>query len=435
MTTRPQPASRLGRRLGTADATAVGVGSMVGTGVFVVFGPATAEAGTAVGLALLLAAAVAACNATSSARLAAAHPTSGGTYSSGRAELGPWWGFTAGAAFLVGKTSSCAAGALVVGTALLPGTPRLGALLAVVVAVGLGVRGVTRTVRATQVMVAVVLVVLLLVAAVVLLDGRAPTADGADRTRALDLLTPSVDGAGGVLGVLGAAGLLFFAFAGYARVATLAEEVRDPRRALPRAIGLAFVVVLVVYVLVLVVVAQALGLSTLAGSSTPVVDAATATGAAWLEPVVRVGVVLGAGGAFLALLPGLSRTAFAMASARDLPAALGRVDHRTGVPVRAELVVGAVVAASVLTGGLVGAVAVSATTVLLYYLVTNLAALRLDDGRGPARLAAYVGVVGCAVLSLSLPPAQVALGLGLVALALAARAVALHRRGAALRAS
>src|SRR5689334_23550364 len=100
------------RRLGTRDAVAIGLGSMIGAGVFAVPAPAAAAAGAGLLVGLAVAAVVAYCNATSSAQLAAEYPTSGGTYIYGRERLGDWWGFLAGWGFVVGKTASCAAMAL-----------------------------------------------------------------------------------------------------------------------------------------------------------------------------------------------------------------------------------------------------------------------------------------------------------------------------------
>ncbi|MBS1906010.1 MAG: amino acid permease, partial [Actinobacteria bacterium] len=98
----------LARRLTLADAVAIGLGSMIGAGVFTVWGPALGAAGSGLMISLVLAGFVAFCNATSSAQLAAVHPVSGGTYAYGRAELGPWWGFIAGWCFVIGKLASCA---------------------------------------------------------------------------------------------------------------------------------------------------------------------------------------------------------------------------------------------------------------------------------------------------------------------------------------
>src|SRR4051812_21492802 len=144
----------LERRLGTLDAVTIGLGSMVGAGIFVALGPAAAAAGTGLLVGLAVAAVVAYCNATSSARLAALYPQSGGTYVYGRERLGPFWGYTAGWSFVVGKTASCAAMALTVGTYAWPGHARSVAVATVAALTTLGCFGVQRSVLATRVIVA-----------------------------------------------------------------------------------------------------------------------------------------------------------------------------------------------------------------------------------------------------------------------------------------
>ncbi|MGH3315019.1 MAG: APC family permease, partial [Nocardioidaceae bacterium] len=248
----PQPP--LARRLGTADAVVVGLGSMIGAGVFAAFGPAAQSAGTGLLVGLAVAAVVAYCNAVASAQLAAQYPTSGGTYVYGRERLGDWWGFLAGWGFVVGKTASCAAMALTFAAYVAPaGWTRPVAALAVVALAAVNYRGVTRTARVMRVTVAFVLVALAVTVAASLAGGDA------DLGRLQEPIGP-----GGWYGVLQSAGLLFFAFAGYARIATLGEEVRDPQRTLPRAILIALGVAVVVYAVVGVAVLAVLGPSAVA---------------------------------------------------------------------------------------------------------------------------------------------------------------------------
>src|SRR6516164_8810546 len=220
----------LRRSLGVFDAVVIGLGSMIGAGIFAALGPAAHAAGSGLLLGLALAAVVAYCNATSSARLAALYPASGGTYVYGRKRLGDFWGYLAGWGFVVGKTASCAAMALTVGSYAWPSQEHPVAVAAVVALTAVNYAGVQKSAWLTRIVVAVVLAVL---AAVVVAIFTSETAT-ADRLH-LDGVT-----VGGVTvgGVIQAAGLLFFAFAGYARIATLGEEVRDPARTIPRAIPL-----------------------------------------------------------------------------------------------------------------------------------------------------------------------------------------------------
>jgi len=228
----------------------IGLGSMIGAGVFAAFAPAAEAAGAGLLIGLAIAAVVAYCNATASAQLAAQYPTSGGTYVYGRERLGDWWGFLAGWGFVIGKTASCAAMALTFAAYASPGDWQRPVAVAIVVALAaVNYRGVTRTARLTRVIVAVVLAALAVVVAAGILGGEA------DPDRATTLIDPE----GGWYGLLQSAGLLFFAFAGYARIATMGEEVRDPQRTIPRAIQIALAITVAVYAIIAVTILSVLG--------------------------------------------------------------------------------------------------------------------------------------------------------------------------------
>lgn len=389
----------------------IGLGSMVGAGVFAVFGPASAAAGELLLPALALASAVAGVNAASSARLAARLPAAGGTYAYARHWLSPGWGFMAGWCFVAGKTASLGAMALTLGAYAAPGRARTVAVLAVVLATALACRGVVRTVQVTAVLVAVVLSALTLTAA------RLASAAPAEPTH------PVLGG--GVLGVLEAAGLLFFAFAGYARVATLGDQVRDPARTVPRAVALALGVTVGLYTVLAVELDRVLGSGGLARTGAPVRDAVLAVGGGPLVGALRVAAVLACGAVLLTLSAGVGRTVLAMARDRELPGALAV--ERAGVPVRAQLAVGGAALLLVVLTDLRGALGASGTGVLLYYAVTGACAWRLG---GAGRVVGGLGVVACAVLAVVLALTQpgtgplaagAVLGAGLLARAAARR--------------
>ncbi|MGW1981846.1 APC family permease [Streptomyces collinus] len=389
--------TELRRSLGLRDAVLVGLGSMIGAGVFSALGPAARAAGPGLLLGLAVAAVVAYCNAMSSARLAARCPASGGTYVYGRERLGPFWGYLAGWAFVVGKTASCAAMALTVGAYVWPGQAHAVAVAAVVALTAVNYGGIQKSAWLTRLIVAFVLAVL---AAVVVACLTSPAA-GAGR---LGIGVPS--GAGGVLQ---AAGLLFFAFAGYARIATLGEEVRDPARTIPRAVPLALGITLMVYVAVAVAVLSVLGPGRLGQATAPLADAVRAAGVPGLVPVVRVGAAVAALGSLLALILGVSRTTLAMARDRHLPGALAAVHPRYRVPHRAELSVGAVVAVLAAAVDVRGAIGFSSFGVLAYYAVANASAWTLSPAVR-TRVVPAVGLLGCATLACALPVASVAVG-------------------------
>lgn len=391
---------RLQRRLGLRDAVVIGAGSMIGAGVFTVWSPAAAAAGSALLLGLGLAGLVAFANATSSADLAAVHPESGGTYIYARHRLGPGWGHLAGWGFVVGKTSSSAAMALTVGAYLWPGRERATALAAIAVIVVVNLQGITRTALITRFLLAAALVAL----AVVVVTSWSGDVDPAN----------AVPTGGDLMGVLQAAAFCFFAFAGYARIATLGEEVRDPARTIPRAVPLALGFVLVVYVVVGVALLAATPIEDIAATDAPLELVVAGTALDW---VVRVGAGIAALGVLLNLLAGISRTALAMARRRELPTALAVVDPRRSVPARAELTVAVAVAGLVLAFDLREAIGFSSVAVLTYYALTNASALRLtaEERRWP-RVVPWFGLLGCLALAVALPPVTVAIGVGVLGL-------------------
>ncbi|MEV6483548.1 APC family permease [Streptomyces sp. NPDC051576] len=394
----------LERRLGVFDAVVIGLGSMIGAGIFAALAPAASAAGSGLLLGLAFAAVVAYCNATSSARLAARYPRSGGTYVYGRERLGEFWGYLAGWGFVVGKTASCAAMALTVGSYVWPGHSHAVAVAAVVALTAVNYGGVRKSALLTRAIVAVVLAVL---AAVLV----ACLTSNATETARLDIGTDASIG-----GVLQAAGLLFFAFAGYARIATLGEEVREPERTIPRAIPLALGITLVVYAAIAVCVLLVLGPGRLAHSAAPLAEAVRAAGVPGLVPVVRIGAAVAALGSLLALILGVSRTTLAMARDRHLPHALAAVHPRFQVPHRAELAVGAVVVVLAATADVRGAIGFSSFGVLAYYAIANASAWTLSPAEGrPARIVPVIGLVGCLVLAFALPLDSVLAGAAVIA--------------------
>ncbi|HEU5037348.1 MAG TPA: APC family permease [Nocardioides sp.] len=418
----PTPQPGLARALGLGDAVVIGLGSMIGAGVFAAFAPAAEAAGAGLLIGLAIAAVVAYCNATASAQLAAQYPTSGGTYVYGRERLGEWWGFLAGWGFVVGKTASCAAMALTFAAYVAPASwQRPVAVAAVLALVTVNYRGVTRTARLTRIIVTLVLIALAVTVAASLVGGDPDT----------DRLTPLVGDGHNVYDVLQSAGLLFFAFAGYARIATLGEEVRDPTRTIPRAIQVALAGAVAVYAAVAVTVLAVLGPDAVAASDEPLSAAVRAGTWDWAVPVVQVAGALAALGALLALLAGIGRTSLAMAREGDLPRWLAAVHPRYRVPHHAEVALAVMITALVLTVDLRGAIGFSSFGVLLYYLTANLAAYTQDrEHRRFARPLQVLGALGCVVLVVTLPVGSIVAGVVVFAVGIAYRLVS-----AALRTS
>ncbi|MGH3974956.1 MAG: APC family permease [Pseudonocardiaceae bacterium] len=408
----PDSGPRLARRLGVLDAVVLGLGSMLGAGVFAAFAPAAAAAGAGLLIALVIAAIVAYCNAISSAQLAARYPESGGTYRYGRHRLGPAWGFVAGWGFVVGKTASCAAMAMTFGAYIWPDHPVPPAVAAVAVLTVVNYLGVTKTARLTRFLVALTVGALAAVVTAALAGGQADPAN------------LSGWASGGLTGITQAAALLFFAFAGYARIATLGEEVREPARTIPLAIPLALGIVVVIYAVTGIATLAALGPAELAASTAPLAAATQSGTLSWLTPAVRVGGAVASAGALLALMAGIGRTTLAMARDHELPHVLAAIHPRYQVPHRAEILLGLTITVIVATADLRSAIGFSSFAILIYYAIANAAAFTLPGRqRRWLRPLAVLGAAGCGLLAGTLPPGTVLTGAAVLALGLIGRAV------------
>ena len=404
---------RLARRLGLRDAVVMGLGSMIGAGVFAAFTPAAAAAGSGLLVGLALAAGVAWANATSSAQLAAQFPESGGTYVYGRECLGESWGFAAGWAFVVGKTASCAAMAITAATYALGGEARAAQVVGLGVVGALSVvltRGITKTARLARVLLTVTLVCLLITALVVVAFTRT--------------WQSPITGLGSATayGILQSAGLLFFAFAGYARIATLGEEVRAPAVTIPRAITRALGLVIALYAALALLLLVTIGAQGIAGSPLPLLAAAQAADVSWVGVFLRIGATVAAVGALLGLLSGVGRTVLAMARRGDLPRRLAAVDPIHQVPAVAQLTVAGAVAALVILTDLRHAIGFSSFGVLLYYAIANASAWTqpAEHRRWPRWIQA-AGLLGCLVLAATLPWGSVVAGAAVVGIGVAGR--------------
>lgn len=390
----------LQRTVGLGGATMLGLGSIVGTGVFVSIGLGADAAGGWVLLATPLAALLAACNALSSAQLAAAHPVSGGTYEYAHRLLRPWIGFGAGWLFLCAKSASAATAALGFGgytlTLLQIDHPALRAalpLLGIALLTSLVLSGLRRSSTINTAIVAfTILSLLALIVAALATRGYAESDSGSG----------PVPFSG--LGLLEATALMFVAYTGYGRIATLGEEVRDPQRIIPRAIILTLLVSAALYLGVAWGALRLLGSDGLGqathATGAPLQAAADSTGLPWLSILIAIGAISAMLGVLLNLILGLSRVVLAMARRGDAPGILAGLDRSGQTPVWSTLLVGLAIAAIAASGSIELAWSLSAYTVLLYYAVTNAAALALPPGsRLYPRWIAWAGLLACGSLA------------------------------------
>lgn len=413
----------LRRVVGLPGAVLLGLGSMVGTGVFVSVGIAAGVTGPSVVLATLLAGLLAAANALSTAQLAAAHPVSGGTYEYGYRLLSPALGFTAGWLFLLAKSASAATAALGLGGYLLDlaGSRPPGVHMAIAVLGALGTTafvagGIRRSNRGNAIVVGVT------VAGLVALVVASVPVVVPERIGNLSPLLPT--GAGGIDALLHGTALMFVAFTGYGRIATLGEEVREPRKVIPRAVMVTMVVVTLLYLGVAVAGVGVMGAEEFGAAAeqtaAPLDGVARAIGVPFLPQAVAAAAITAMAGVLLNLLLGLSRVVLAMARRGDAPAFLGRIDERRASPVAAVWACGGAIAAITLWGDVRVTWSFSAFTVLVYYALTNLAALRLPPGaRLVPRWIPMAGLVGCLSLAFRVEAGVWLVGLGLIGVGLA----------------
>lgn len=424
-------ASPLPRVVGLPGAVLLGLGSMVGTGVFVSIGYGAALAGPAAVLAIALAAVLATLNGLSSAQLAASHPVSGGTYEYGYRYLNPQLGFVAGWTFLCAKTASAATAALGLAGYLLSAFgvtaavwPLLLALAAVFVVTRLVLSGLRRSNAVNTVIVSMTL------AALALFVIRAlPVAVASGSAHFVPFFIASEPGSSPAKGVLHATALLFVAFTGYGRIATLGEEVREPRRTIPRAIVLALLASMALYVAVGAAAIGAVGAPRFAEATreagAPLEVIAYELGLPWARWALAIGAATAMLGVLLNLILGVSRVLLAMGRRGDMPASFAALDREGKTPSTAVILTGMVIAALVLLGNMRVIWSFSAFTVLVYYAVTNLAALRLPPAeRRYPRWIAALGLSGCLFLAFWVERSIWASGLAITGVGLIWHAVA-----------
>lgn len=397
--------AKLQRVLGLKDAVAVGLGAIIGAGIFVVTGVAAGVSGPAFIVGLMIAGIVASFNALSSAQLAAVYPQSGGTYEYGYRLLNPALGFSAGWMFVLSKLS--AAGIVAIGFGsyfhqLLPYfSPMVYSVSAIVLLTVANLWGIQ---KAGFINISIVLVTLL--ALLYFVVGGLPHVQMSN----FEPFAPF-----GIKGVAESAAILFFAFTGYARIATLAEEVREPRKTIPRAIIITIAVAIVLYAAVSVVALGVLGAPAMSGTSSPLQLAANAMAAPGISLVVTLGASTAMLGVLLSQIMGISRMLLAMGRRNDLPHFFELIHNRTYVPHIAIVFTAAVVLLITVFGSFQFVVRTATFTILLYYSIANMAALRQPQAEQIyGRIVPWLGLAGCVAMSMSLPFMVIVSGFGLL---------------------
>ncbi len=413
---RTNSSPQLRRELGVVGATVMGLGSIIGTGLFVSIGIAAGIAGTSVILAVIIGALVATCNGLNSAQLAANHPVSGGSYEYGYKYLNSWLGFTAGWMFLLAKTASAATAALGFAGYFLNATGMGGrgllipvALTSVVILTAIVLSGIRRSnvINITIVSISLLSLVFFIIAGT-------PTAI----TNGLNNLTPFFQGSIGT--VLHASALMFVAYTGYGRIATLGEEAKEPHRTIPRAIVVTMVLTMVLYTAVALVAVGAVGAEVLGklgtvGQTAPLQVVAGKFSFMGGSQILAIGAITAMLGVLLNLILGLSRVLLAMGRRRDMPRIFALVNHSGTTPVSATIAIGIAIALLVSTGNVKTTWSFSAFTVLIYYAITNLAAIYLPPfERLYPKWLSLLGLAACLFLAFWVEPFIWQVGIALI---------------------
>ena len=421
---------QLRRELGGVGATVMGLGSIVGTGVFVSIGIAAGIAGNAVIFAVIIGALVATCNGLNSAQLAANHPVSGGSYEYGYKYLNSWLGFTAGWMFLLAKSASAATAALGFAGYFLNATGLSDqglliplALAAVFVITAVVLNGIRRSNRVNIVIVSVSIFSLLF-----FILGGIPTAITAGKENLTSLFN------GSSVNLLQASALMFVAYTGYGRIATLGEEAKEPRKTIPKAIIVTMIVTMFIYVGVATIAvagvgAENLGLEALRGQAAPLEVAVRSFGIPGGAQILAIGAIFAMLGVLLNMILGLSRVLLAMGRRRDAPRIFARLNNSGTTPTPAVIAVSGIISVLGLIGNVKTTWSFRAFTVLIYYSITNLAAFSLpSEGRLYPKWLSILGLSACIFLAFWVEPFIWQVGLALIVAGLIWHAVAQYRR-------
>ncbi|WP_299821715.1 APC family permease [uncultured Pontibacter sp.] len=393
------------RALTLKDAVGVGLGAIIGAGIFVVTGVAAGVAGPAFLVALLFAGLIAACNGLSSAQLAAVYPSSGGTYEYGYRLLNPWYGFSAGWMFLVSKLTAAGVVAIGFGSYFYQLVPVLSPLaLSVLAVVLLTVANYFGIKKAGALNLAIVSVTIL--SLLYLVFSSFPAVK-------MENMVPFAPF--GITGIAEASALLFFAFTGYARIATLAEEVSEPEKTIPRAVIITIISAIILYAAVSYIAVGVVGAELMAGSKSPLQVVADALTTPAISTVITIGASTAMLGVLLSQILGISRMLLAMGRRHDLPPFFERVHKEHRVPHLGIFVTGAIILVLTIVGSFEFIVRAASFTILLYYSITNIAALKQPASEQIyGKLVPVLGLIGCLAMSVSLPLEVIASGIGLL---------------------
>lgn len=354
----------LKRKLGLLDAVSIGLGAIVGAGIFVLVGVAAGMAGPGVFVSVIISGISATFTAFSFAELGAAMPRAGGVYEYGHEMISHPVGFLMGWMWLAGNIVLGATASLGFGYYLSSAFEfvpvKVGALTVIALVILFNIIGVKQSALLNDFL--VLTKVGVLAAFITLGLPRVQLSNFSD-------LFPN-----GLYPVVQAAGLFYFAYIGFPRIATTAEEVKDPQRTIPQAILIALAASSVIYLLASVTAVGLVGYESLGRSMTPIADASDILG---LRDLVELGALLATFSVNLTSVMGQSRIFFAMARNEEMPYALSKIDERFDTPVYSILLSGVAIVVLAMSVDLTGLASLGSLCVLFTHVLTNYSAFKL----------------------------------------------------------
>jgi APA family basic amino acid/polyamine antiporter len=391
----------LKRTLNLLDATSVGIGAIIGAGIFVVLGIAIGYAGPAIIISIIIAGIVASFTAFSFAELGSAIPKEGGAYQFAFELISPFAGFVVGCLWLFAQIVAGAAISLGFASYFVAIFPvfsiKTVAVVAALILTGLNLIGIKQSTTVNNILVIIKIAILCSFIGFGIFQIHPQN---------LSQFSPN-----GSFGILQGAGFIFFAYLGFGRIAALGEEVKNPERNMPLSILIALTASIVIYVLTAFTATGLQDYRILAQSGSPLTEAAKATGNFTLVAAVSLGALIATVSVLLTNLIGSSRVAFAMARNGQLPKSIAKVSLRFGTPYISVLAMGALLTVLAFALDLKQAVAITSFAILSTHLIVNLSAIRLRKKMPSStkfRVPFYpiipsLGLLSCIVLMFSLP--------------------------------
>jgi APA family basic amino acid/polyamine antiporter len=391
----------LKKTLNLFDATAIGIGAIIGAGIFVVLGIAIGYAGPAIIVSMIIAAIVASFTAFSFAELSSAIPKEGGVYEYVHEMISPSVGFIVGCMWLFGQTVAGAAISLGFASYFVAMFPffslKIVAISVTLVLTALNLVSIKQSATVNNILVLIKIAILCLFIGIGIFHINSSN---------YSPFTPN-----GYYGILQGAAYIFFAYLGFGRIATLGGEVKNPKRTLPLSILLALAISVILYVLTGLVATGLQEYKILAQSGSPLADAARVTGNFTMVAAISFGALIATASVILTNLIGLSRVSFAMARNGQLPKSIAKVQSKFGTPYVSILIMGVLMAMLAFVFDLRQTAAITSFSVLSTHVVLNFSAIRLRKKIPNLKtfktplypVIPLLGLVSCIILMFSLP--------------------------------